>query len=471
MATITLGQLDGTIVESGTIVPFNPQTATFDNIILDDTVTSIPNNYFREYFGGDHKLKSIDFTSSTKLESIGYDTFHFCTALTNINLPSSLTSIGNQAFNLCTALTSITIPNSVTSIGNYAFTQCTALTSITIPSSVTSIGYNAFIHCSSLTSIIIPNSVSIAEFNGFAWNERGTFNGCTSLTSVTLPISLPSIVDSMFANCTSLTTINLPSNLTSIATNAFLNCPLTSVTLPSSLTNIGSNAFTKSGTRTIGYYTGSLNFTNDPDTGLDFQPSPSAGSSGDPYVTTFSGHKYKLPNIVRTYRLVEHNNVIVNATVSELTDKEKEDMKQLGLKEGTENMFNGYFYESFYITNGKDSIFFDRNLNVVENDGYEITEGKGKFTCPIQGKSDYTSKTINVEDVEIKLMKYTNPQILNGIDVSGDLLKSKGLLNSIYNPKNSMVKNIKSVKPLKSVKGIVYNYKQKELWVKKRTMC
>ena len=146
-------------------------------------------------------------------------------------------------------------------------------------------------------------------------------------------------------------------------------------------------------------------------------------------------------------------------------------MKQLGLKEGTENMFNGYFYESFYISSKKGSILFDRNLNVVENDGYEITEGKGKFTCPIQGKSDYTSKTIFVDNVEIKLMKYKNPQILNGIDVSGDLLKSKGLLNSIYNPKNSMVKNIKSIKPLKDVKGVIYNYKVKELWVKKRTTC
>ena len=199
------------------------------------------------------------------------------------------------------------------------------------------------------------------------------------------------------------------------------------------------------------------------------ESAPSAGSRGDPYVTTFSGHKYKLPNILRTYRLLEHDNVIINATVSELTDSEKEEMKQIGLKEGTEKMFNGYFYESFYITNGKDSILFDRHLNVIENDGYEITKGKGQINCPIEGKSDYTSKTITVDDIEIKLMKYRNPQILNGIDVTvGDPSNSKGILNSIYNPKDSMVKSIKSVKPLKEAKGIVYNYKQKELWVKKR---
>ena len=143
-------------------------------------------------------------------------------------------------------------------------------------------------------------------------------------------------------------------------------------------------------------------------------------------------------------------------------------MKQLGLKEGTENMFNGYFYESFYITSKKGSILFDRNLNVLENYGYEITEGKGKFTCPIEGNSDYTSKTITINDVTIKLMKYRNPQILNGIDVTGNVSKSKGILNSIYNPKNSMVKNIKSIRPLKDTKGVIYNYKVKELWVKKK---
>ena len=75
-------------------------------------------------------------------------------------------------------LTSVTIGNSVTSIGWEAFNGCASLTSISIPDS-TSINRGAFHYCTGFTSITIPDSVNRIG--------HGAFYGCDNLTSITVP--------------------------------------------------------------------------------------------------------------------------------------------------------------------------------------------------------------------------------------------------------------------------------------------
>ena len=121
-------------------------------------------------------------------------------------------------------------------LGYLAFEGCSSLTSLTIPSSVTSIGFSAFSGCSGLTSLTIPSSVTSIG--------SSAFEGCSGLTSFTIPSSVTSISSGAFEGCSGLTSFTIPSSVTSIGSGAFYCCSgLTSLTIPSSVTSIDNSVF------------------------------------------------------------------------------------------------------------------------------------------------------------------------------------------------------------------------------------
>jgi hypothetical protein len=128
----------------------------------------------------------------------------------------------------------------LSSIGNYAFQGCTGLTSMTLPNFLTSIGNSAFYYCIGLTgTLTIPNSVtSIGNY---------AFYYCTGLTgSLITPGSVISIGNSAFYNCSGFTgTLTISNSVTSIGNSAFYNCSgfTGTLTISSSVTSIGNSAF------------------------------------------------------------------------------------------------------------------------------------------------------------------------------------------------------------------------------------
>ena len=124
----------------------------------------------------------------------------------------------------------------VTAIGNFAFDGCKSLSKVTIPNTVTSIGESAFCGCVNLETLNIPSSVTSIGWVAFC--------GCKSLTSVNIPNSVTSIGDGAFSDCTSLTSVNIPSFVTRIEESTFRGCVnLESLNIPRSVTSIGDDAF------------------------------------------------------------------------------------------------------------------------------------------------------------------------------------------------------------------------------------
>ena len=137
----------------------------------------------------------------------------------------------------------------MTSIGEGAFEGCRSLTSITIPNSVTSIGESSFEGCDNLESINVDTeNAYYTSVDGVLYNKDvSILLVCPGgKTSVTIPNSVTSIGVSAFYDCDKLAAVTIPNSVTSIGVSAFYDCDkLAAITIPNSVTSIGDYTFYK----------------------------------------------------------------------------------------------------------------------------------------------------------------------------------------------------------------------------------
>ena len=233
--------------------------------------------------------------------------YSYNNSIKTVIIENGVTSVGNYAFDNCTSLTSITIPEGVLSIGNCAFWGCNALAELT------SVGNQFVAYCNVLTNICVADdSASFCDVDGVLFNKdkttlvaypagktdseyaipdgvvsvvRSAFDGCSRLTSITIPASVaasvwPSVGLMGFPGCSNLQNITvdtnntaycdidgvlfskdmktlmkypaaktaasyvIPASVADIESMAFQNChSLQSVTIPDGISYIGNTVF------------------------------------------------------------------------------------------------------------------------------------------------------------------------------------------------------------------------------------
>ena len=143
---------------------------------------------------------------------------------TTVDIPSTINgktvkTIGDNAFGGCNRIKTINIPGTVEIIEDGAFNNCKSLEKVTMANSVKEVGLEIFGDCISLKSVKLSNQIE---------QLNGTFVGCTSLTSITIPEGILSLGEGYFWNsvnegCESLKSITIPKSVLEISENALDN--------------------------------------------------------------------------------------------------------------------------------------------------------------------------------------------------------------------------------------------------------
>lgn len=194
-------------------------------------------------------LTSLELTSSIQI--IGESAFDSCKNLHMIHFNSDAESleIGKTAFGYCEALETLVLSNNIKKIGENAFKACTALKRVDI-GNVETIEYDAFYKCENIESVNITDlslwfdiKFGSPQANPVYYASGLTVNG-KEISDLTIPSGVLNVGAWAFANCDSLKSVVIPSWVQTIDVGAFRDCDnITDIGFSDGLKQIGSGAF------------------------------------------------------------------------------------------------------------------------------------------------------------------------------------------------------------------------------------
>lgn len=249
VTSINIGVFEGcSALRTITVASGNRNYTAIDNVLFTadrGTLLLFPKAFAGEYtvpagvkvigpdaFSDCNELVSV--TLPEGLTVISADGFHFCRKLERIVFPSTLEVIEGFAFSGCRELRELNFSEGLKSLDTWSFYSCDALTRITLPASLEHVADGTFCSCDNLVEINVARgnpylrsvdgllysadyktlyaipagrvgAVTVVEGVTFIYEDAA--NGCSGLTSITLPRTLAEIDDSAFSGCSSLETV------------------------------------------------------------------------------------------------------------------------------------------------------------------------------------------------------------------------------------------------------------------------
>ena len=199
---------------------FNYNTELGGDLVIPDHVTTLGEGAFCQtaitsvVVGSDVKDFTLTFAECNQLKKAvlknveSFDmAFELDPALSDIELPETLKTIGYVSFHNCTSLISINLPSSLKKIDMMAFWK-SGLTSITLPEGLEEIGEDAFTG-TRLTSVVVPASCTAFSRGCFPDNCVVTKKAATRTTDV-LTVTDPKVPSGALKAASKLPNVSVP---------------------------------------------------------------------------------------------------------------------------------------------------------------------------------------------------------------------------------------------------------------------